>query len=184
MLIGTRQVDRIGTAQVVSSKASLVNVQITKNALATIVRTIRDSDHTKETGGALFGEELSNTVLHAITPGPRAIHEPAFFSRDLAHTAAESARLYQLDKSQWMGEWHTHPSMNLTPSELDIRTYARHVRDPELAFDSFVALVCSVDDPVRISAWSLLRTDEGLTLRAVGLDVIATPPSGVVPHTQ
>lgn len=142
---------------------------ISRGALETIVSTIRVSDDSLETGGALFGLDATDAVEHATTPGPAAIHRDRFFSRDLAHTESEASRLYRLDGSQWIGEWHTHPSMRLVPSELDVSTYARHLRDPELRFSRFLALICSTSDPVRIAAWSVQVVDGKILVLPAGL---------------
>ncbi|TXK11139.1 hypothetical protein FVP99_17815 [Microbacterium wangchenii] len=130
-----------------------MSLTISRQALRVIVDTIRDSDDSLETGGALFGPDTADVIEHATTPGPGAVHRPGFFSRDLAYTESEAARLYRLDGSQWIGEWHTHPSMRLHPSELDVSTYARHLLDPELRFQLFLALICSTSEPIRIAAW-------------------------------
>jgi integrative and conjugative element protein (TIGR02256 family) len=146
-------------------------LSIHRRALEVIAETVRASDPTLETGGALFGFDTSDVIDHATTPGPEAVHGPGFFSRDRGHTETEAERLYLLDGSQWIGEWHTHPSMQLVPSELDLSTYARHLLDPDLRFGRFLTLICSASEALRITAWHVRLVDELVRAERVPLSV-------------
>lgn len=96
-----------------------------------------------ETGGALFGRGSSDLVVvnHAVGPGPKALREPHRFARDLDYTFTAALDLYRTDGSEWVGEWHTHPSGVLTPSSIDLATYRAHLSDDELAFEFFVSVI-------------------------------------------
>ncbi|MCB8046019.1 Mov34/MPN/PAD-1 family protein [Microbacterium oxydans] len=43
---------------------------------------------------------------------------------------------WHVDGSQWVGEWHTHPTGPMTPSDRDLASYYAHLSDAELGFDS------------------------------------------------
>ncbi len=104
----------------------------------------RQSSDGLETGGALFGKATARGVreiTHSCSAGPNADRRPDYFLRDLVHTQREALRLYQLDGSEWIGEWHTHPSGELLPSPRDLQTYLAHLGDPELEFSCFIALL-------------------------------------------
>jgi integrative and conjugative element protein (TIGR02256 family) len=142
-----------------------VKLPIRATALDSIVSTIRSSDSRLETGGALFGPPDGSSVLHAVGPGPNAEHGPRSFRRDLVFTQHEAVRLYQADRSHWIGEWHTHIDVPATPSELDLHTYAKHIADPDLRFDRFLALIIATSgsQPL-LAAWILERRGHELVL--------------------
>ncbi|MGY4856346.1 Mov34/MPN/PAD-1 family protein [Cryobacterium sp. AP23] len=146
-----------------------MKLEIAPTALESIRSTIRSSDSQLETGGALFGPANGSRVSHAARPGPLAEHGPLFFRRDIAFTEHEAERLYQADGSQWIGEWHTHINVPPAPSDVDLRTYVKHVTDRELGFNRFVALIVStaVPQPI-IAAWVLERRSGQITLTDAG----------------
>lgn len=148
-----------------------MTLRISTRALEVIVRTIREGDDGLETGGALFGPDAGDAIMHASTPGLGAVHSAAYFSRDRVHTEQEASRVYRLDSSQWIGEWHTHPTEDLMPSELDISTYVRHLRDAELRFHQFLALICSVSEPLEIASWRVHIVAEQVRLELVPLTI-------------
>ena len=133
---------------------------------ASIESTIAVSDPTLETGGALFGHERPLRITSAAGPGPNAIHQPQYFLRDLEYTQRAADRAYALDRSQWLGEWHTHPHGPSGPSTLDLTTYANHLGDAELRFECFITLIWSTATSSRVSAWSLTRSLHGVELRS------------------
>lgn len=96
-----------------------------------------------ETGGLLLGHVHDECVevRYAGGPGPNARRKSDRFSRDLEHSTAMAQAAWQLDRSVWVGEWHTHPKGGPPPSQLDLATYARHLRDPDLSLPCFTALI-------------------------------------------
>lgn len=126
---------------------SAPSISITDSALAAIaVESTRSADGL-ETGGILLGCESANAIRirHAGDPGPSARRAPRNFLRDLQHAQQLAHEAWTRDGSQWIGEWHTHPSGDLTPSELDLDSYLRHLHDPDLQLDHFVAIMVSGD---------------------------------------
>ncbi|MBS1511079.1 MAG: Mov34/MPN/PAD-1 family protein [Bacteroidetes bacterium] len=79
---------------------------------------------TIETGGVLVGY-IENDIIYiakASSPGPNAIHDIASFQADANYVdmfidmeSANSAGRYQ-----YIGEWHTHPQIEPTPSDTDL----------------------------------------------------------------
>lgn len=96
-----------------------------------------------ETGGILLGHVHDDhiEVRYAGGPGPGAHRRPDRFSRDLEHATALADAAWQLDRSVWMGEWHTHLEFGPAPSALDLTTYAGHMNDPDLELPCFTALI-------------------------------------------
>lgn len=155
-------------------------IRIAADALQSIRTTIAASESTLETGGAIFGHERTLHITHAAGPGPAAVHQPHYFLRDLAYTQHIANELYAADRSEWIGEWHTHPYGPAEPSTLDLGTYAGHVTDPELRFDHFVALICQLNAPsVRIAAWVIRRTDRRIDLLPADVE-IKSPDEGAL----
>jgi len=148
-------------------------VEISHHAPASIRATIARSDSTLETGGALFGHEHTLVVTSASGPGPNGVHHPGYFLRDLEHTQLAADRAYKVDRSQWIGEWHTHPSGSPEPSPLDLNTYISHLVDPELRFERFIAFIGSLNPRPRLSAWVLAHSREGIELHRAALTLTA-----------
>ena len=99
----------------------------------------------RETGGIIGGRgtiEKHNVVItNASGPGPRAIHEKAFFSRDTKYcqSLADTWARKTLGNIDYLGEWHKHLEPNPWPSPRDIRTLKNiagnkyyHVNNPIL----------------------------------------------------
>lgn len=151
-----------------------LTVRITRAAVMSMRAAYGATRPDLETGGALFGAgELDAVrITAALGPGPNAVHEPSFFLRDLEYTQAAAEQLYRADGSQWIGEWHSHPSGQLMPSARDVETYARHLADPELDFRYFVALIASrTANDSTVTAWVLVAPTSGLELRAAALSI-------------
>lgn len=137
------------------------SVSITDSALATIASESRRSADGLETGGILLGTEIPNEISlrHAGGPGPNARRAPRRFLRDLQHAQQLAADAWTRDGSQWIGEWHTHPLGDLAPSDLDLDSYLRHLHDPDLRLDRFVAIIVggvSDHDPIA-ATWLIER---------------------------
>lgn len=132
-------------------------VRLSEGALATIVREASASDDGRETGGILLGFDADPRtealVMEAGAPGPRAERRPDFFRRDIEHAQRLADAAFVRTTARWIGEWHTHPHGDLAPSRKDMRTYRGFLRDPELAFDSFVAVIVGPGN----KGWTNLR---------------------------
>lgn len=131
-------------------------VTIGAAALDVIAAEGKQSADGLETGGILLGHDTGDdiAIAHAGGPGARAQRGPRFFLRDLNHAQAVAAAAWDVDKSQWIGEWHTHPSGPLAPSERDLLSYQTHLRDAELAFDRFVSLIVVLEpEGLAITTW-------------------------------
>ena len=120
-------------------------VRLTREAVATIAVEAEASKDELETGGILLGFDADALgealVMEAGGPGPRAERRRDFFRRDLEHAQALADDAFTRTTARWVGEWHTHPHGQLAPSRKDLRTYRSFLRDPELAFESFVAVI-------------------------------------------
>ena len=132
--------------------ASSPTVSIADSALATITHEALRSLDGRETGGILLGTDTPEgiVILHAGDAGPNAHRGERTFLRDLDHARRVAESAWKEDRSQWIGEWHTHPPGGLAPSDLDLHSYLRHLQDPELGLDQFVAVIAGLDEKARI----------------------------------
>jgi integrative and conjugative element protein (TIGR02256 family) len=140
-------------------------VRLARDAVATIALEAAASSDGCETGGILLGfdaDELGDMlVMEAGGPGPGAERRPDFFRRDLAHAQRLADEAYTRTTARWLGEWHTHPHGVLSPSRTDLRTYRGFLRDPDLHFETFLAVIIGPDDgrweKPRAAAWLIER---------------------------
>lgn len=96
-----------------------------------------------ESGGLLLGHLYNDRVVvnYAGGPGPGAVRESTRFVRDLAFAQELAQAAWKLDRSIWIGEWHTHPKCSAAPSDIDMQTYAKHLNDPDLTLPTFLSLI-------------------------------------------
>lgn len=136
------------------------SISITAKALHTILTEALRSSNGLETGGILLGTDSPGygpTVLMAGLPGPNAIHLPQFFSRDTEYAQRLANEAWARSGAQWIGEWHTHPGGQPSPSAADLNSYAGHLNDTELSFDRFVSLIVTSSPAASlyVSAWTI-----------------------------
>jgi integrative and conjugative element protein (TIGR02256 family) len=153
----------------------LPTVSITDVARRTIAGEATRSHDGLETGGILLGTDMVDRIVisRAGGPGPRAYRGTHAFLRDLAYARQLADAAWREEGTQWVGEWHTHPSGDLIPSELDLRSYLCHLYDTELRLDRFVAVIVGpvADAGVTAATWLI----EWQRVRLVPL-AVTTPP--------
>ena len=124
-------------------ESSVQRVHLTAAAHTVISRECRRSRDGNETGGILLGHLHDGVaeVQLAGDPGPAAVRQPDFFLRDLGHAQQLGHDAFARDGSIWVGEWHTHLAAAPVPSERDLATYAGLLADPDLGFETVVAII-------------------------------------------
>jgi integrative and conjugative element protein (TIGR02256 family) len=133
-------------------------VTLRRSAIDAMIREVTTGDLEAETGGILLGRlELDGYFVSvAGGPGENAIHKRDYFLRDLPHAQSLATHAWNADRSQWIGDWHTHPHGPLIPSDADLRSYRRHLKDPELGLTSFLSLVARTTvQGVAVAAWAV-----------------------------
>ena len=110
-----------------TGRRELPPVTITDVALSAIAREALRSVDGLETGGILLGYDATDGIgiRHAGGPGPNAARGKRTFMRDLDHARRLADSAWLQDRSQWIGEWHTHPEDYPTPSGLDRSEWRR-----------------------------------------------------------
>lgn len=156
-------------------------VRISERATKFILHAVADGGSRLETGGALFGFDDGHRLLitAACGPGPDAQREGNYFLRDLAYTQHFASEIFRVAGAQWIGEWHTHPFGPAIPSQRDILTYAAHLLDDDLNFNTFASIIVSPVTPeadVLLHFWLLMRDEENIAIYPI------EPESGVSQH--
>lgn len=136
-------------------------VRLASEAAAMMAQEAAASSDGRETGGILLGFDASDLgelfVMEAGGPGPEAERRADFFRRDLEHARRLADEAFRSTTARWVGEWHTHPRGQLVPSRVDLRTYRGFLRNPELFFPVFLAVILGPGDDgwrkPRAAAW-------------------------------
>lgn len=139
---------------------------ITAAAWELIVREVSAADDGLETGGILLGHHHGDQIriTTAGDPGVKARRARTSFLRDLDHAQRLAAAAWKKDKSQWVGEWHTHPDTEPVPSPLDLDSYARHLADADLAFTHFASIIVGIlHTETAVAAWVVTADAANLT---------------------
>lgn len=120
---------------------------ITDSAIAQMRKHTQTSSWQSESGGVMLGrhlEESSDLVVDEVT-SPQSTDRRSRFSffRSSAHSQiAEERWRKTLGKIAYLGLWHTHPENWPSPSEVDIRDWAKAIRKD--SFDGNYLFFCIV----------------------------------------
>lgn len=105
----------------------------------------------KEIGGQIFGEQLAPSDFAAaeLTFQKR----PGTFARfvvDLIQAARDAVRFFDrtahhYERYNYIGEWHSHPSFAVRPSEVDVASMRKLVTDPEFKGRFAVLMIVRLD---------------------------------------
>ena len=115
---------------------------------------------TNEIGGQIFGEQLapSDFLASELTFQKR----PGTFARfvvDLMQAARDAVRFFDRTKHRYsrfnyIGEWHSHPSFEVRPSDVDVSSMRRLVSDPSFQGRFAVLMITRLDgDHLTSAAW-------------------------------
>lgn len=115
---------------------------------------------TREIGGQIFGEQLapSDFVATELTLQKR----PGTFARfvvDLMQAARDAVRFFdrtahQYTRFNYIGEWHSHPSFVVQPSDVDVAAMRRLVTDPDFKGGFAVLMITRLcGDDLTCGAW-------------------------------
>lgn len=115
---------------------------------------------TREIGGQLFGEQQAPSDFR-ITKLTIQRHQGSFarFLVDIVQAAQDAATFFSQTshsyrRFNYIGEWHSHPSFAVQPSETDIRTMRMLVKDSEFRGNFAVLIIVRLDgDTLNKGAW-------------------------------
>ena len=120
-------------------------VEVSSAALSRI-DALAQASKEHETGGILVGFNVGRniTILEASDAGPKAQHSPIRFQRDTEYCRQFLAQSFAQNRSDYVGEWHSHVAAPGRLSLGDLGTVARIFIDPDYDFVSFVLLLAVV----------------------------------------
>ena len=115
---------------------------------------------TREIGGQLFGEQLAPSdfrVTELTIQQRRGTF--ARFIVDLLQAARDALKFFErtehkYSRFNYIGEWHSHPSFEVSPSGTDLDSMRRLVQDPGFK-GHFAVLMITRKDPSQLTygAW-------------------------------
>ncbi len=102
------------------------NVSIKPECVSFMQELIKENSSI-ETGGVMAGkvDDKGNiTVTHISGPGPKAVRAATKFEKDVDFCQAYLDGLYETSAREiiYVGEWHSHPTINNNPSGTDIKS--------------------------------------------------------------
>ena len=114
----------------------------------------------RESGGQLFGEQLASSDFRIteLTVQSRPGTFAQFFV-DTIQATRDAVRFFKRTNHQYrrynyIGEWHSHPSSSVQPSETDAETMRDLVQDSAFKGTFAVLMIVRLDDKaVTASAW-------------------------------
>jgi integrative and conjugative element protein (TIGR02256 family) len=124
-----------------------IKVTICQKAL-TFMQDLIKQDPKVETGGVMAGiiDEAGNTIVtHASDPGPKAVKSTTKFEKDVEYcqTFLDDIYIESNQKTVYVGEWHSHPSINNHPSGTDIKSLSEIAVQKEYLTDSPAMIIFS-----------------------------------------
>lgn len=130
-------------------------IVILKNVLNKIIY-LSEKARNVETGGVLIGAKCyieqdpkpCLIITHATLPGPKAVKKLAFFDRDTEYCTELVQCYFEFSegKLNYVGEWHSHTTRNVKPSELDHSSLQKIVLDKKYVVDFPVSIIQSAID--------------------------------------
>jgi [CysO sulfur-carrier protein]-S-L-cysteine hydrolase len=136
-----------------------VKVRVASDQTAKLVAALKRAGR-REIGGQLFGEQLAPSQFAvtelAIQAKPGTVTR---FVVDLVQAARVAVRFFDRTKHRYtqynyIGEWHSHPSFAVQPSNPDIATMRSLVKDPGFKGLFAVLVIVRLDgDTLSAGAW-------------------------------
>jgi integrative and conjugative element protein (TIGR02256 family) len=115
----------------------------------------------QEIGGLLMGEHMGDEVFSVADISVQRsggthvsfIREPKKHQLQLQNFFARTGRDYS--RFNYLGEWHSHPSFEPTPSPRDLETMQSIVNDPGVGANFLALLIASLSNEVGIQATAM-----------------------------
>ena len=144
-----------------------ITLQLTNHAVVQIAREVRRHRWT-ETGGLLIGTYSDNLhsvrVVQATGPGKYSIHAPFAFTRGVRDLQRMVERA-EADGLYYVGEWHSHPGENMSPSIQDLRQMREISADSGYNCPEPVLLVVGSANPLERVSVHVFFGDKKIELR-------------------
>lgn len=108
-------------------------IEIREDVLERLLDYRQKELETPESGGILQGKRLKNggiIITDLTEPQPNDVQKRSFFKKDKDIHQQLSDKMWRESRGTCvsLGEWHTHPESDPTPSPLDKRGWNKNVR--------------------------------------------------------
>lgn len=111
-----------------------------------LISALKEADG-REIGGILMGKHVRNGVyrIHDLTVQPQS-GTISSFVRLVRHALTSLGRFfletrYNFRRFNYLGEWHSHPSFTLHPSDTDSETMWAIVNDPQVGANFAILMI-------------------------------------------
>ncbi len=125
----------------------MIEVQVSSAAAAFMMKESQ-ARLPNETGGILIGSTTreSINIVHAVGPGPRAIHGRCNFTRDgeFAQEALDRLASDSYGPDAYLGEWHSH-TRSVGPSGRDYDSMLWISTNESYALPTPILVICRLD---------------------------------------
>jgi len=136
----------------------LLHLKIDAPALDAMTAHRQTAADASEAGGALLGRVLASgdVVVDLVTePLPSDVRSRAAFHRSRAHQISiDAAHERSGGVVGWLGEWHTHPEPDPTPSAVDLDDWHRRAHEDVYEGERLFFVIVGQE---RTRAWSCDR---------------------------
>ncbi|WP_430789062.1 hypothetical protein VBD025_02685 [Virgibacillus flavescens] len=155
----------------------ITNVLFTENSISDINKIINQHELVTEVGGTLVGYQQDGhlVITHASYPGENAKMSYDSIEIDGEYATKYCNQLNELSDNRlyFLGDWHTHLSDNLNPSNKDLvamKCLSKYV--PAEYRDSIITVIVNHYDPLKIKAYFLHK---GKRLKTISNSKIPNP---------
>lgn len=138
-----------------------MHLLLTAAVLKRLHRELRRAG-SREIGGLLMGEHVGDDVFRVVEISvQRSGGTYAHFVRDPAHHDAHLRSFFartgdDFTRFNYLGEWHSHPTFEPSPSAVDIATMQSLVEDPAVGVNFLVLLIATLAATRRIEVSATL----------------------------
>lgn len=145
-------------SRLVFQRSKSGRVLLSESPANTLKKYIQVQMHDSEAGGMLLGRLIleSNDLVvdEATEPNKRDRRSRFFFwrSKKDAQKRIDDAWARTNQTRVYLGEWHTHPEDDPTPSCIDLKNWRRIVREARFEQESLLFLIAGRE---RIRLWEL-----------------------------
>jgi integrative and conjugative element protein (TIGR02256 family) len=115
----------------------------------------------QEIGGLLMGEHLQDELFRVVEISvQRSGGSQACFTRDPSEHRAHLQRFFartgeDYTRFNYLGEWHSHPSFDPSPSTTDLHTMQSIVNDPAVGVNFLILLIVKLSSNKKIEATAM-----------------------------
>jgi proteasome lid subunit RPN8/RPN11 len=136
-----------------------VRIRVAHDELQKILVALRGAGR-REAGGQLYGEQIapSHFKVNQLTVQQR-LGTPAHFTVDVAVALRDAETYFErtgrnYQRFNYIGEWHSHPSFDISPSKQDRITMLELVRDADFKGTFAVLMIMRLDrSTLSCGAW-------------------------------